>query len=199
MRRSRSGRPKVSSTSIPGTVAPDAGRGCVRPRKGQTPFNRPGAPPDRPGCRDRRLGRDVRPGQGRRRPLSPVRVSRGALRDRELRPRPGRLAPAAIPGAGRNGGRSVRRRVARRGLRLQTAGLERTSVSSTGFITGMYVVLTPLLALVLFRVGRRARRGSASLLATAGLALLAGRSREARWPATCSCSPGPPSTRCRSC
>ena len=32
----------------------------------------------------------------------------------------------------------------------QTAGLERTSVSSTGFITGMYVVLTPLLALALF-------------------------------------------------
>jgi drug/metabolite transporter (DMT)-like permease len=33
---------------------------------------------------------------------------------------------------------------------LQTAGLELTTVSSTGFITGLYVVLTPLLALVLF-------------------------------------------------
>src|SRR3954466_9572910 len=31
------------------------------------------------------------------------------------------------------------------GYALQTAGLERTSVSSTGFITGMYVVLTPLI------------------------------------------------------
>jgi drug/metabolite transporter (DMT)-like permease len=60
------------------------------------------------------------------------------------------------------------------GYALQTAGLERTSVSSTGFITGMYVVLTPLLALVLFRVrvGTSAWIGVA--LATAGLALLSG-------------------------
>jgi drug/metabolite transporter (DMT)-like permease len=60
------------------------------------------------------------------------------------------------------------------GYALQTAGLERTSVSSTGFVTGMYVVLTPLLALVLFR----ARIGAAAWvgvgLATVGLALLAG-------------------------
>ena len=60
------------------------------------------------------------------------------------------------------------------GYALQTAGLERTTVSSTGFITGMYVVCTPLLALVVFRtrVGRGAWLGV--LLATAGLALLAG-------------------------
>jgi drug/metabolite transporter (DMT)-like permease len=60
------------------------------------------------------------------------------------------------------------------GYVLQTAGLERTSVSSTGFITGMYVVLTPLLALALFRVriGLAAWFGVA--LATAGLALLSG-------------------------
>jgi drug/metabolite transporter (DMT)-like permease len=60
------------------------------------------------------------------------------------------------------------------GYALQTAGLERTSVSSTGFITGMYVVLTPLLALALFRarVGASAWIGVA--LATIGLALLAG-------------------------
>lgn len=60
------------------------------------------------------------------------------------------------------------------GYVLQTAGLERTSVSSTGFITGMYVVLTPLLALALFRVraGRAAWAGV--VLATAGLALLSG-------------------------
>ena len=32
------------------------------------------------------------------------------------------------------------------GYVLQTAGLERTTVSSTGFVTGMYVVLTPLIA-----------------------------------------------------
>lgn len=60
------------------------------------------------------------------------------------------------------------------GFALQTAGLQRTSVSSTGFITGMYVVLTPLLALALFRV----RVGGAAWfgvgLATLGLALLSG-------------------------
>jgi drug/metabolite transporter (DMT)-like permease len=33
---------------------------------------------------------------------------------------------------------------------LQTAGLELTTVASTGFITGLYVVFTPLLALVVF-------------------------------------------------
>ena len=60
------------------------------------------------------------------------------------------------------------------GFALQTAGLQRTSVSSTGFITGMYVVLTPLIALALFRVpvARMAWLGVG--LATAGLALLSG-------------------------
>jgi drug/metabolite transporter (DMT)-like permease len=60
------------------------------------------------------------------------------------------------------------------GYALQTAGLERTTVSSTGFITGMYVVCTPLLALAVFRtrVGRGAWLGV--ILATLGLALLAG-------------------------
>jgi drug/metabolite transporter (DMT)-like permease len=37
------------------------------------------------------------------------------------------------------------------GIALQTAGLQRTTVSSTGFITGLYVVLTPLFGLALFR------------------------------------------------
>ena len=37
------------------------------------------------------------------------------------------------------------------GYALQTAGLERTTVSSTGFITGLCVVLTPVIAYVLFR------------------------------------------------
>ena len=60
------------------------------------------------------------------------------------------------------------------GYALQTAGLERTTVSSTGFITGTYVVLTPLLALAVFKLhaGRGVWLGV--LLATAGLALLAG-------------------------
>jgi drug/metabolite transporter (DMT)-like permease len=60
------------------------------------------------------------------------------------------------------------------GYALQTAGLERTTVSSAGFITGLYVVFTPLLALALFRtrVGPGAAAGVA--LSTAGLALLSG-------------------------
>jgi drug/metabolite transporter (DMT)-like permease len=60
------------------------------------------------------------------------------------------------------------------GYALQTAGLERTSVSSTGFITGMYVVLTPLLAFSVFRIRIAPRAWGGVLLATAGLALLAG-------------------------
>jgi len=60
------------------------------------------------------------------------------------------------------------------GYVLQTAGLERTTVSSTGFITGMYVVLTPLLALAVFRVRLGAAAWLGVVLATAGLALLSG-------------------------
>jgi drug/metabolite transporter (DMT)-like permease len=57
---------------------------------------------------------------------------------------------------------------------LQTAGLHRTTVSSTGFITGLYVVFTPILALLLFKtsVPRAAWAGVA--LSVAGLLLLNG-------------------------
>jgi drug/metabolite transporter (DMT)-like permease len=60
------------------------------------------------------------------------------------------------------------------GYALQTAGLERTTVSSTGFITGLYVVFTPLLAVLLFgtRIGAAAWIGVA--LSTVGLGLLTG-------------------------
>ena len=85
------------------------------------------------------------------------------------------------------------------GYLLQTLGLERTSVSSAGFVTGMYVVLTPLLAFVCFRLrigARRLGRGRAR----DRRARAARRARTgARWWATCSCSPRPRSTRCRSC
>jgi drug/metabolite transporter (DMT)-like permease len=60
------------------------------------------------------------------------------------------------------------------GYALQTAGLERTTVSSTGFVTGMYVVLTPVIALLLFRTGVGAAGWAGVALATAGLAMLAG-------------------------
>jgi drug/metabolite transporter (DMT)-like permease len=91
-------------------------------------------------------------------------------------------ATLALPGAARLPGLDRRGWIAgaslglllAAGYALQTAGLERTTVSSTGFITGLYVVFTPLLALVLFG----ARIGAATLagvgLSTIGLALLSG-------------------------
>jgi drug/metabolite transporter (DMT)-like permease len=60
------------------------------------------------------------------------------------------------------------------GIALQTAGLERTTVSSTGFITGLYVVLTPLFALALFRSAVGAQVWAGVALALVGLALLTG-------------------------
>ena len=60
------------------------------------------------------------------------------------------------------------------GYALQTAGLERTTVSSTGFITGLYVVLTPLFALVLFRQRIAAMAWAGVAVAVVGLALLSG-------------------------
>jgi drug/metabolite transporter (DMT)-like permease len=60
------------------------------------------------------------------------------------------------------------------GIGLQTAGLERTTVSSTGFITGLYVVLTPLFGLVLFRTRVGLEVWLAVALAVAGLAMLSG-------------------------
>jgi drug/metabolite transporter (DMT)-like permease len=60
------------------------------------------------------------------------------------------------------------------GYGLQTAGLERTTVSAAGFVTGMYVVLTPVFGLALFRIrpGRAVWLGVA--LAVTGLAMLSG-------------------------
>ena len=60
------------------------------------------------------------------------------------------------------------------GYALQTAGLERTTVSSTGFITGLYVVFTPLLSYALFRLRIPAAAWAGVFLATVGLALLSG-------------------------
>ena len=55
---------------------------------------------------------------------------------------------------------------------LQTIGLEHTPASISGFITGMYVVLTPLCAAVLLRstIGPRVWLGAG--IATVGLAIL---------------------------
>jgi drug/metabolite transporter (DMT)-like permease len=60
------------------------------------------------------------------------------------------------------------------GYALQTAGLQRTTVSSTGFITGLYVVLTPIFALLLFRARIRTEVWIGVVLAVVGLAMLSG-------------------------
>ncbi|MDF2752733.1 MAG: protein of unknown function transrane [Gaiellaceae bacterium] len=60
------------------------------------------------------------------------------------------------------------------GIGLQTAGLERTTVTSTGFITGLYVLFTPLLGLALFRTPIPRSLWAGVALALIGLALLSG-------------------------
>lgn len=55
---------------------------------------------------------------------------------------------------------------------LQTAGLAHTPASVSGFITGMYVVATPLFAAVLLRARITRATWLAVLLAAAGLAVL---------------------------
>lgn len=55
---------------------------------------------------------------------------------------------------------------------LQTAGLAHTAASVSGFITGMYVVLTPVFAALLLRTRITALTWAAVGLATAGLGVL---------------------------
>jgi drug/metabolite transporter (DMT)-like permease len=91
-------------------------------------------------------------------------------------------ATLAVPGAARVRGLG-RRGVAAASLAgvllaagyvLQTVGLQRTSVSNAGFVTGMYVVLTPILALAIFRIRIGVAAWLGVLLAAVGLAMLAG-------------------------
>ncbi len=57
---------------------------------------------------------------------------------------------------------------------LQTAGLDLTTVSSTGLITGLYVVMTPVIALALFRTRVPPAGWLGVALALVGLVLLNG-------------------------
>jgi drug/metabolite transporter (DMT)-like permease len=89
------------------------------------------------------------------------------------------LAPVAVTrlgGLGRRGwgAASLLGLLLAAGYALQTAGLERTTVSNTGFITGLYVVFTPIFAFALFRIRVAAAVWAGVALSLAGLALLAG-------------------------
>jgi drug/metabolite transporter (DMT)-like permease len=102
------------------------------------------------------------------------------------------LAPFGVPrvrGLGRRGATAAAALglLLALGYALQTAGLERTTVSSAGFITGLYVLFTPLLALALFGTRAGAAVWTGVALASAG-----------RSTATCSCSPARPRIRSRS-
>jgi len=58
------------------------------------------------------------------------------------------------------------------GYALQTVGLQHTTASSAGFVTGMFVVFTPLLSAVVLRSAPGGAAVGGVLLATVGLALL---------------------------
>jgi drug/metabolite transporter (DMT)-like permease len=60
------------------------------------------------------------------------------------------------------------------GYMLQTLGLHRTSVTSAGFVTGLFVPLTPVFAALLFRDRIGAGGWIGTALATAGMAMLTG-------------------------
>ena len=60
------------------------------------------------------------------------------------------------------------------GYALQTVGLSKATVTSTGFITGLFVPLTPVFAALIFRDRIGATGWLGTGLATAGLALLSG-------------------------
>ena len=58
------------------------------------------------------------------------------------------------------------------GYVLQTEGLARTTATNAGFITGLYVVFTPLIASVLFRQRVQGAAWPALIISLGGLALL---------------------------
>ncbi len=90
----------------------------------------------------------------------------------------GVVMAAVAPGALRRLSHESRRHAVVLGLLygvaqiLQTAGLAHTAASVSGFITGMYVVATPLFAAVILRTKVTRVTWGAVLLATAGLGVL---------------------------
>ena len=179
--RSRSGSRRASLAKVSRTPYDSRRCTCWRsswsPRSGASPSSR-----SKTRWRSIRCSRSSRCG-------TPIATGALALRGRTARPdsrRPG-LAAGAVLGL-----------LLGLGIGLQTAGLERTTVSSTGFITGLYVVLTPLFGLVLFRT-RLGPRGVARRHARSGRPRDAERrSTSALREATCWCWRRRARRRCRS-
>ena len=96
-----------------------------------------------------------------------VRFALGSLVMLVLRPR----SVSALPPRGRRVG-VVLGAALGAGYLLQTLGLQTTPAAVSGFLTGMFVVLTPLCAAVLLRRPPPATAWLAVAVATAGLALL---------------------------
>ena len=67
------------------------------------------------------------------------------------------------------------------GYSVQTLGLERTTASNTGFITGLFVVLTPLLAALVLRERIGAVAWVAAAVSAVGLYLLSGAGGDFAW------------------
>ena len=106
--------------------------------------------------------------------LPAVRVSCRSVRDLDPGAGAVRLASLlALPRSGLLAGAGAGALLAA-AYGLQTAGLDLTTVSSTGFITGLYVVLTPLIALVAFKTPVPGAAWAGVVLALAGLLLLNG-------------------------
>jgi drug/metabolite transporter (DMT)-like permease len=95
------------------------------------------------------------------------RFALAALAMLVLRPR----SVTSLSPAGRRAGVTVGLALGA-GYLLQTLGLQHTSAAVSGFITGMFVVLTPLCSAVLLRERVSALAWGAVALATGGLALL---------------------------
>jgi len=76
---------------------------------------------------------------------------------------PGELARHALIGVALFGG-----------MATQQVGLLTTSVTNSGFLTGLYVLFTPLLGIVLFREWPHVATWPAAALALGGIALLSG-------------------------
>src|SRR5688500_14839518 len=93
----------------------------------------------------------------------------------------GLVAWRALPALGAEGWRAglVMGVFLTAGYVSQTLGLEHTSASNAGFITGLFVVLTPLFGLLLFRISAGSVAWVAAGLSAVGLFLLSGAAGDA--------------------